>query len=58
MVGEGHSLDAKFTANVIAGNSQYTTSNLPLTLGGSDGGVKNDVSKDTFSGGLLVKYGL
>ncbi|CAG8888331.1 unnamed protein product [Penicillium salamii] len=54
LVGTGHSLDAKFTANVIAGNSQYTTSNLPLTLGGSDGGVTNDVSNNPFSGGLSV----
>ncbi|KAJ5696816.1 hypothetical protein N7536_007228 [Penicillium majusculum] len=32
LIGTGHSLDAKFTANVIAGNGQYTKSNLPLTL--------------------------
>ncbi|KAJ5400883.1 hypothetical protein N7465_011372 [Penicillium sp. CMV-2018d] len=54
LIGKGHSLDAKFTADVIAGNGQYTKSNLPLTLGGSDGDVTNDVSRNPFSGGLSV----
>lgn len=54
LIGTGHSLDAKFTANVVAGNGQYTKFNLPLTLGGSGGGVTNDVSRNPFSGGLSV----
>ncbi|EKV11292.1 Chitotriosidase-1 [Penicillium digitatum PHI26] len=54
LVAKGHSLDTKFTANVIAGNGQYTKSNLPLMLGNPDGHVTNDVSRNPSSGGLSV----
>jgi hypothetical protein len=39
---------------VVAGNHQYTKSNLPLTLGGLDRDVTNDVSRNPSSGGLSV----
>jgi chitinase len=54
LIGAGHSLDAKFTANVIASNDGYTKSNQPSSLGHSEGGVTNDNARNPFEGHLSV----